>query len=358
MVHRMLPSRIRISCGKFRFMTRWRALAGLLALALACAACTAGSTAPSAAGRPSPRPATPAAPAVPATTPVPSPTAPLPPYYVESMRVRPYPGGKLALGDEMFRGAGFTKYHMTWPSNGQTMTGTISLPDGNGPFPVVLVNHGFIPSERYWIGQDSGIFGDPMAAHGFISVAPNWPRYAGSGPAPADLPDIVGELVTALDLVSSLNSLPQADVSKIAFVGHSNGGGISQLAMVVDPRIKAVVLHGPVSSDMADNARKWWLQRPDSLAGLGTPDTNPEGYRHLSPRTYFAAGQPPVLIIQGTADHTIPADWSNATFAALQQSGIESKLMWVDGADHDFVGANLDNAVAAQEAWIRHALKV
>ena len=341
-------------------MRRSGALAGFLAMALACAACSGGShtSRPAASRTPNTGRASPAAPAAPAATPAPSPTAPLPPYYIESLRARQYPGGKLALGDQMSRGAGFTKYHMSWPSNGQTMTGTISLPDGDGPFPVVVVNHGYIPSERYWIGQDSGIFGDPMAAHGFISVAPNWPGYSGSGPAPADLPDIVGELVTALDLVSSLNSLPQADVSKIAFVGHSNGGGISELAMVVDPRIKAVVLHGPVSSDMADNARKWWLQRPQSLAGLGTPDSNPEGYHHLSPRTYFATGQPPVLIIQGTADHTIPADWTNATYAAFQERGIESRLMWFDGADHDFVGANLDNAVAAQEAWIRHALKM
>jgi len=115
------------------------------------------------------------------------------------------------------------------------------------------------------------------------------------------------------------------------------------------------VLQAPVSSDMADNARKWWLQTPTSLAGLGSPDANPDGYRHLSPRGYFAAGQPPVLIVQGTADHTIPADWTNATYAALQQRGVESKLLWVPGGDHDLVGANLDSAVAAQEAWIRHA---
>src|SRR5215470_8103296 len=330
---------------------RWRG--GLLALALAVAACSSGQTAAQ------PRPRHTPVPSPQATVArTPAPTPPLPSYAIESLRTRSYPGGQLTIGDEMFRGQGFTKYHMTWPSSGQTMTGTISLPDGPGPFPVVVVNHGYIPPDRYWIGQDSGIFGDPMAAHGFISVAPNWPGYSGSGPAPSDLPQIVGELVTALDLVSSLNTLPQADIGKIAFIGHSNGGGISQLAMVVDPRIKAVVLHGPVSSDMADNARKWWLQRPESLGALGTPDSNPEGYRHLSPRTYFEAGQPPVLIIQGTADHTIPAEWTNATYAALQQNGIESRLMWVDGADHDFVGANLDNAVAAQEAWIRHALKM
>lgn len=338
---------------------RW--FVGIMALAITGAACTGGSTvvrplphrSPQGALAPSTSGPSPAA-----AAPLPTPTPPLPPYYIESLRARPYPGGKLQLGDVMFRGSGFTKYHMSWPSGGQTMTGTISLPDGDGPFPVVVVNHGFIPPERYWIGQDSGIFGDPMAAHGFISVAPNWPGYAGSGPAPADLPQIVGELVTALDLVSSLNTLAQADTGKIAFVGHSNGGGISQLAMVVDPRIKAVVLHGPVSSDMADNARKWWLQRPESLGALGTPDSNPDGYRHLSPRTYFETGQPPVLIIQGTADHTIPADWTNVTYSALQQKGIETRLTWFDGADHDFVGANLNNAVAAQEAWIRHALKI
>src|SRR3989442_14907372 len=143
------------------------------------------------------------------TTPTPAPTPPLPPYFIESLRARAYPGGNLQIGQLMFRGAGFSKYQMSWPSGGQTMTGTISLPDGAGPFPVVVVNHGFIPPERYWIGQDSGIFGDPMAAHGFISVAPNWPGYSGSGPAPGDLPQIVGQLVTAPDLVSSLSSLPQ-----------------------------------------------------------------------------------------------------------------------------------------------------
>jgi dipeptidyl aminopeptidase/acylaminoacyl peptidase len=328
---------------------RW--LAGLLALALAGAACSGGPTA----GTPLPSRAPARVTPAPSAAPTPIPTPPLPPYFVESLRARPYPGGQLQVGDPMFRGQGFTKYHMSWPSGGQTMTGTISLPDGAGPFPVVVVEHGFIPPERYWIGQDSGIFGDPMAAHGFIAVAPNWPGYSGSGPAPADLPPIVGQVVTALDLVSSLRTVPQADTSRIAFVGHSNGGGIAQIAMVVDPRVRAVVLQAPVSSDMADNARKWWLQTPASLAGLGSPDSDPDGYRHLSPRSYFAAGQAPVLIVQGTADHTIPADWTNATYAALQQRGVEAKLVWVQGGDHDLVGANLDGAVADQEAWIRHA---
>src|SRR2546423_922894 len=135
--------------------------------------------------------------------------------------------------------------------------------------------------------------------------------------------------VAALALVSSLASVPQADTGRIAFVGHSNGGGISELAMVVDPRVRAVVLQAPVSTDMADNARKWWLQRPDSLAGLGSPDANPDGYRHLSPRNYLQRWQGPVLIIQGTSAPTIPPDGTNAPFAALPQTGIHSRPMWI-----------------------------
>jgi dipeptidyl aminopeptidase/acylaminoacyl peptidase len=256
----------------------------------------------------------------------------------------------------MFHGAGYTKYHMTWPSGGQTMTGTISLPDGAGPFPVVVVNHGFIPTSRYWIGQDSGIFGDPMASHGFISVAPNWPGYSGSGPGAPGLPPIVQETVATLDLVSSLATLPQADRARISLIGHSNGGGISEIAMVVDPRIKAVVLHGPVSSDMADNARKWWLNNPGGMGDAGSPDANPDGYAHLSPRNYFAGGQPPTLIIQGTNDQDIPLPWTQATMAALQAKGIKSQLTMYPGAMHDFAGANLANAVREQENWIRQVL--
>src|SRR5690348_8512626 len=193
-----------------------------LPLALVLGACT-GSAAPAARATPPPPQAI--ATATPTPTPHASPTPQLPAYYIESLRARPYPPGRLDIQDQMFRGAGFTKYHMAWPSGGQTMTGTISVPDGDGPFPVVVVNHGFIPPERYWIGQDSGIFGDPLAAHGFISVAPNWPGYSGSGPAPPDLPAIAGQAVAALDLVSALYSYPKADTTKVAFIGHSNGGG-------------------------------------------------------------------------------------------------------------------------------------
>jgi uncharacterized protein len=325
-------------------------LPGVLAAAAILSACQ-----PSAdqAPRSAETTATPAAAASPSPTTLPTP--PLPAYYVESLRAHSYPGGELRVLGEMGRGIGFTRFQVSWPSGGQTMTGTMSVPDGEGPFPVVIVNHGYIPAGRYWVGQDSWIFGDPLAAHGFIAVSPNWPGYAGSGPAPAELPALVGEMVATLDLVSSLAGYAKADVSRLALIGHSNGGGISLLAMVVDPRVKAVVLFAPVSSDMADNARKWWGQS-GSAGAAGSPDGNPEGYRHLSPRNYFAAGQPPALFLQGTADEDIPAAWTQASHDALAANGIRTEITWFPGAHHDMVGDDLARANQLSEQWIRQAL--
>jgi dipeptidyl aminopeptidase/acylaminoacyl peptidase len=330
-----------------------QAVAGLLAAVLACSQGPPAATVTPPAAPVSPPSPSPEIAAVPA----PAPTPDYPPFYIEALRTRAYPGGKLEIGEFMWRGAGFTKYRMSWPSGGQTMTGTISLPDGPGPYPVVVVNHGHIPAERYWVGQDSGIFGDPMAAHGFIAVAPDYPGHAGSGPGPEGFPEILADTVTVLDLVSSLASLPQADMSRIAMAGHSNGGGVCMLTMVIDRRVKAFAIYAPASSDMADNARKWWYPR-GAVGSLGNPDTNPDGYAHISPRFYFEPASAPAIFFQGTADQSIPAEWTVASFQALQSKGVKTNLVWFPGAAHDMAGSDLASANAQAEAWIREALSL
>jgi dipeptidyl aminopeptidase/acylaminoacyl peptidase len=318
-------------------------------LLLFAAACSGSTTIPSS---PPPAGSSPAPVHSPAAA---SPRPDLPPYYIESLRGRKPAGGTIEVGAPMFRGAGFSKYHMSWPSAGRQMTGTISLPDGPGPFPVVIVVHGYIPASRYWVGQDSGIFGDPLAGHGFISLAPNYPGYAGSDPAPPDRPTIIGLAETVMDLVSSLGSLRQADTTRVALIGHSNGGGVGLLTLVSDFRIRAYALFAPISSDMRDNARKWWLNS-GSAGPLGNPDQNPAGYAHISPRNYFQPGLAPVLILQGTSDEDIPRAWTEATVAGLNAARIRNSVTWFPDARHDLVGSDLAAANAAAEEWIRSAL--
>jgi uncharacterized protein len=326
------------------------AAAPLLAMLLLSACADTGR--PSAGGTAAAAPAGPRAPAASAS---PSPAPALPAYAIESLRVRGYSGGRLAVGARIATTAQYSAYRVTWPSQGGTMTGVMDVPQGAGPFPVAVVNHGFIPEGLYRVGQDSTKYADVFAAHGFLTLSPDYPGYAGSGPPEPDLAPIEAEAVSDMDLIGTLPGLPQADPRRVAVVGHSNGGGVAELVMVIDPRVRSVVLYAPVSTDMADNARRWWTRRPGSTGPLGTPDADPLGYARISPRNYIRPGGPPVLILQGTADEDIPADWTSATVAALQARGVRTRFVSFPGAHHNLAGSDLQQANGLAEDWMRGA---
>jgi dipeptidyl aminopeptidase/acylaminoacyl peptidase len=286
----------------------------------------------------------------------PSPTPALSAYAIESLRARSYRGGTLQIGARTGGTAAYTTRRVTWPSQGGTMTGLADIPAGAGPFPVVIVNHGYIPASAYQVGQDSTKYADALAAAGMLTVSPDYPGYAGSSPPEPDLVMIEAEAVSSMDLIGALSTLPQADTRRIAVAGHSNGGGVSELMMVIDPRIRAVVLYAPVSTDMADNAHRFWSRRPGGPGLLGTPEDNPVAYAQISPRGHLRADGPPVLILQGTLDEDIPAEWTAATVAALQAKGVQTRFVSFPGAHHNFAGADLARANGLAVDWIRGAL--
>jgi dipeptidyl aminopeptidase/acylaminoacyl peptidase len=331
----------------------------LLLVTVLLAACSSGGSAalsrPAATVPPALSPSPSAAPA--ATTQAPTPPPPPPPYAIAALRSRPHQAGSLTLGGLLATGPGYAKRKVTWPSMGALMTGVIDIPTGRGPFPVVVVNHGYVPAGQYYVGQDSSKYADPLATQGFLTVSPNYPGYAGSGPGEADVPPIVAEAIGDIDLITVLATFPPADPSRVGIAGHSNGGGVSLILLAADSRVRAVVLYAPVSSDMADNARKWWVRSPGGTGPLGSPDADPAGYAAMSPRGGLPQNGPPTLVMQGSADEQIPAAWTAATVAALQAAAIRTQFVSFPGALHNFVGVDLLHANALAVSWLRSALK-
>ena len=301
-----------------------------------------------------------------ATTPSPSAVAtatpaPLPLYAIDALRARVRVPGTLTAGAPLPGGPGYAKHEVTWNSAGSTMTGVLDVPSGAGPFPVVIVNHGYVPVGQYYVGQDSNKYADPFAEAGFVTISPNYPGYAGSGPGTTGVPSIVNTAISDMDLISALPSLSQADPTRVAVAGHSNGGGVSEILLAADSRVKAVVLYAPVSTDMADNARKFWFARGSgdgttATGGLPSPDQAPAAYALMSPRGHLPAAGPPTLVMQGTRDEDIPAAWTSATMAALQAAGIRSQFVSFDGAMHNFTGADLGRANSLAISWLNDAV--
>lgn len=136
----------------------------------------------------------------------------------------------------------FKSSPVTYISGKDTVTGTISIPEGKGPFPAVMVIHewwGLTP----WVKESA----EKLAAEGYIALAID--LYRGKVAESADeahqLMRGVPEDRAARDLRGAFDYLTgRKDVNrkKIGSVGWCMGGGYSLEAAVKIPELSAAVI--------------------------------------------------------------------------------------------------------------------
>jgi len=225
---------------------------------------------------------------------------------------------------------------ITYLSDGLKITGLASKPDGAGPFPLVLVNHGgFEPARTV------GPLLDLFAKVGYVAVASD---YRGVAASEGKNEVAKGEVNDVLQAMAWARSLPCVDGKRVVMWGHSHGGCIALLAAARSPDIRAIVTIGaPV--ELAECYRHWVntvervpVLRP--LIGLslpigGTPDQVPEAWRLRSPLYVAARIKCPVLMVQGGKDDAVPAEQARRMVTALEAAGNrEARLLFDAEAGH------------------------
>lgn len=282
---------------------------------------------------------------VPPATPEPTPTStpdPFSVYFVESLRSRSYEGGQIEIAQTLEQFAAYTSYLIAYPSDGLRITGMMNVPAGEGPFPVVILNHGYYDPAAYTTGRGTQNAADVFARNGFLTLAPDYRNYAGSDSG--DNFFRAGYAVDVLNLIASIKTLPQAKADSIGVWGHSMGGGVSlEVAVVNPPGLRGVVLYGAMSGDMADNYyrvayfRGWATPGPDWPL---PPEAAPETYARLSPIDYLQYVSAPIRIHHGYLDDQVPYDWSLRLDTALKLAGKDSELYNYPDAGHSFYDAD------------------
>lgn len=193
---------------------------------------------------------------VPTLTPTTSPH-PMYPYTIDGMRQRDYPGGTIQIVQTLAVYDSHSRYLFTYPSDGLTITGILQIPTGQGPFPVIAMNHGFIKRGEYVSGDGTDRAAGYLVQQGYITIAPDYRSWGASDVGSSFFH--TGLVADVLNLVHSLSSLPQADVARVGMWGHSMGGGITTKVLEVDAGriIRAAVLYAPNSADDADLIARW-----------------------------------------------------------------------------------------------------
>lgn len=125
---------------------------------------------------------------------------------------------------------------VTFPSGNLTLRGKLILPEGEGPFPVVIPVHG---SEDY-----SGVdhYSDPYihAAHGLAAFVYDKRGTGGSqGTYTANFEVLSDDTVAAVQYV---RKRPEIDGDKVHLAGYSQGGWIAPLAALKDGNIRSLLI--------------------------------------------------------------------------------------------------------------------
>ncbi|HET6511994.1 MAG TPA: alpha/beta hydrolase [Candidatus Kapabacteria bacterium] len=124
-----------------------------------------------------------------------------------------------------------------------TLAGTLTLPQGNGPFPVaVLISGSGVQDRDETIAGHKPflVLADHLTRNG-IAVFRYDDRGAGSSKAVANVAaDEVAKDV--VEIIRTLKSNAKIDQNKIGLIGHSEGGFVSGIAAELDPSIRYAVL--------------------------------------------------------------------------------------------------------------------
>ncbi len=212
------------------------------------------------------------------------------------------------------------------PFEGATLVGILRCPEGDGPFPIVVLLPG-LDSTKEELRTTEETFLD----RGLASFSVDGP---GQGEAEYDLPIRGDWSAPAEAIMAALEGLPEVDARRVAVWGVSLGGYYApRVAAALGERVRAcVALAGPY--DFGD----CWPQLPEltrrTFQVRSRTDSDEEARKAAHTLSLEGVAETitaPLLIVFGRQDRLIP--WQHAE-RLRDSAGGETELLMLEDGNH------------------------
>lgn len=249
--------------------------------------------------------------------------------FIEQLRSRDFTGGEIKIEETLSSNGTYTSYLISYPSDNLKIYGIVNTPNGEGPFPVIILNHGYYSPSSFISGDGTKTMADILARNGYLTLAPD---YRGHGNSDSDggrgghRPEYS---IDVLNLLASINNINKADPKRIGMWGHSMGGEVSMRAIEATDKVKAVALWAPTSANAADNHAFYG-------GGRNRPANSAPEIDGTSPINYLKYISASISIHQGLADTEVKPEWSVELKNALEKERKSVEYFEYEGQDHNF----------------------